>query len=60
MLGNPKYKYGEEVLFDIDGRSLKGRIYIVDAYGTFFDMSHTILWSKSHLTLTIHVAYISI
>ena len=36
MLGNPKYKYGEEVLFDIDGRSLKGRIYIVDAYGTFF------------------------
>ena len=39
MLGNPKYKYGEEVLFDIDGRSLKGRIYIVDAYGTFFDKS---------------------
>ena len=61
MLGNPKYKYGEEVLFDIDGRSLKGRIYIVDAYGTFFDKSDvSILWSKSHLTLTIHVAYISI
>ena len=39
MLGNPKYKYGEEVLFDLDGRSLKGRIYIVDAYGTFFDNS---------------------
>lgn len=50
MLGNPKYKYGEEVLLDIDGRSLKGRIYIVDAYGTFFDnsdVSYDIMVEKS-------------
>lgn len=39
MLGHPEYKYGEEVMFDCNGQSLKGRIYIIDAYGTFFDNS---------------------
>ena len=50
MLGIPKYKYGEVVIIEIGGRSLKGRIYIVDAYGTFFDnsdVSYDIMVEKS-------------
>ena len=35
MLGNPKYKHGDIVMFNYDGREKIGHIYIVDAYGTF-------------------------
>ena len=43
MLGKPKYKIGEEVLFEITYNDkkleLKGIIEIIDSYGTFFDKS---------------------
>ena len=39
MLGNPKFNYGDRVSFKIDGITLEGEIYIVDAYGIFFDSS---------------------
>ena len=43
MVGKPKFKQDEEVLFTFpmeEGiRTLKGTIYIIDAYGTFFDDS---------------------
>lgn len=34
-LGNPKYKYGDKVKFDLGDRILEGTVYIVDKYGTF-------------------------
>ena len=43
MLGNPKYKLGDIVRFNIicDGNKLQkeGYIYIIDPNGTFFDDS---------------------
>lgn len=43
MLGKPKYKYMEPVVFTLkkDGVDiqLQGTIYIIDDYGTFFDDS---------------------
>lgn len=36
MLGKPKYEYDQEVFFKINDTEYKGRIYIIDAYGTFF------------------------
>lgn len=43
MLGKPKYKYMESVVFTLkkDGVDiqLQGEIYIIDDYGTFFDNS---------------------
>lgn len=43
MLGKPKYKYMESVVFTLhkDGVDiqLQGYIYIIDEYGTFFDNS---------------------
>ena len=43
MRGKPKFKYGDSVKFTvtIDGVETEfiGTIYIVDAYGTFFDSS---------------------
>lgn len=39
MIGKPKYKLGDRVKFDIDGRRYHGNIYIIDAYGTFEDES---------------------
>lgn len=42
MLGKPKYSIGEEVVFHLENRrgvdtSFIGKIYIIDAYGTFED-----------------------
>lgn len=39
MKGNPKYKLGQIVKFNIDDISKEGTIYIVDPYGTFEDSS---------------------
>lgn len=39
MLGKPKYHYGQDVTFEFNGTTLTGKIYIIDAYGTFFDDS---------------------
>lgn len=43
MLGKPKYKVGDEVLFEItyndEKLTLEGKVEIIDSYGTFFDKS---------------------
>lgn len=39
MKGNPKYKQGDKVKFKFDGEYIYGDIYIVDAFGTFWDDS---------------------
>lgn len=36
MLGKPKYKVDDVVKFTIDGKEYEGEVFIVDAYGTFF------------------------
>lgn len=36
MLGKPKYQRNDVVSFEIDGKHRTGFVYIVDAYGTFF------------------------
>lgn len=37
MLGSPKFKRGDKVVFTIDGRDVEGEVYIIDAYGTWQD-----------------------
>lgn len=43
MKGQPKYKYGDRVIFEVEfengPKEIEGAIGIVDAYGTFFDPS---------------------
>lgn len=39
MIGKPKFKIGDEVTFSADGTQKKGYVYVVDAYGNFFDDS---------------------
>ena len=39
MVGKPKFKEGDKVKFVIDNKELIGEVYIIDAYGTFFDDS---------------------
>ena len=36
MLGKPKYERDDKVCFELDGIVKQGYVYIVDAYGTFF------------------------
>lgn len=36
MLGKPKYIYGDKVKFLCEREEMIGIIYVVDAYGTFF------------------------
>lgn len=36
MLGKPKYKRNDKVSFEINGIVKRGYVYVVDAYGTFF------------------------
>lgn len=35
MKGNPKYKYGDKVIIELDGKQHVGEIYIIDKYGTW-------------------------
>lgn len=35
MLGKPKYSRGQTVEFEINGRTVKGKVEIIDAHGTF-------------------------
>lgn len=36
MLGQPKYNVNDRVSFVLDNETYEGSIYIVDAFGTFF------------------------
>ena len=50
MLGKPKYKYGDVVTFDCEGKIQTGSIAIIDAYGTFFyteDVSYDIMGTRN-------------
>jgi len=56
MLGKPKYDYGElvefSILLDNIEYSLVGKVYIIDAYGTFEqnkDVSYDIMVEESPL-----------
>ena len=39
MIGKPKFKKDDSVNFTYNGKLKVGTIYIIDAYGTFFDSS---------------------
>ena len=39
MVGNPKYKIGQNVRFELDGEIVEGNIMIIDTYGTWSDPS---------------------
>lgn len=39
MIGNPKYKLGDILKFQYDGKDKIGIVCIIDKYGTFFDDS---------------------
>lgn len=46
MLGHPKFQLNDIVIFTLGGEEIKGKIYIIDAYGTFFkpdDVSYDIM-----------------
>lgn len=46
MKGKPKFKIGDNVQFILDNEGFHGKIYIVDAYGTFdnpSDVSYDIM-----------------
>lgn len=56
-IGKPKYKYQDKVAFKINGKTVEGSIYIIDAYGTFEnpnEVSYDIL-SESENTLYKHI-----
>ena len=36
MIGKPKFKLGDLVAFNCQGETIEGEIWVVDAYGTFF------------------------
>lgn len=38
MLGKPKYKRNDKVSFEVNDIVKQGYVYIVDAYGTFFQV----------------------
>lgn len=55
MIGKPKYKVGDRVSFKIkdDGKDfvVNGKVYIVDAYGTFEqneEPSYDVMAEESH------------
>lgn len=57
LLGRPKYDYGDKVSFVSNGRTINGVVYIIDAYGNFFnskDTSYDIL-VESENTLYKHI-----
>ena len=35
MIGEPKYRKNQNVKFTICGKTIKGKIHIIDKYGTF-------------------------
>lgn len=39
MKGKPQFKIGDEVCFEWEGETKVGIVFVVDAYGTFFDDS---------------------
>lgn len=57
MVGNPKYKIGDNVSFTLENEIKQGEIYIVDKYGTFEDDSDVSydIFVKSDNVLYKHV-----
>lgn len=57
MVGNPKYKIGDDVSFTLENDIKQGEIYIVDKYGTFEDDSDVSydIFVKSDNVLYKHV-----
>lgn len=57
MVGNPKYKIGDNVSFTLGNVIKQGEIYIVDKYGTFEDDSDVSydIFVKSDNVLYKHV-----
>lgn len=57
MVGNPKYKIGDNVSFTLEKEIKQGEIYIVDKYGTFEDDSDVSydIFVKSDNVLYKHV-----
>lgn len=39
MKGKPKFKVGDEVCFEFQGKTKVGVVFVVDAYGTLYDDS---------------------
>ena len=44
MIGKPKFKKDDSVNFTYNGKLKVGTIYIIDAYGTFFDSSDLMIF----------------
>ena len=52
MLGKPKYERDDKVCFELDGTVKQGYVYIVDAYGTFFQADEALhIKTQRHLEL---------
>lgn len=52
MRGKPKLKIGDEVCFEWKGETKVGHVFVVDAYGTFFDdsdVSYDIMVEKENM-----------
>lgn len=35
MIGKPKYRHNQNVVFTVAGKTLSGKVKIIDKYGTF-------------------------
>lgn len=57
MVGNPKYKIGDNVSFTLEKEIKQGEIYVVDKYGTFENDSYVSydIFVKSDNVLYKHV-----
>lgn len=58
MLGNPKFKYGDKVQFEVDKIKKVGTVEIIDKYGTFYDdsdVSYDIMVQEENPILYKHV-----
>ena len=57
MIGKPKFKLGDWVAFNLQGETIEGEIWVVDAYGTLFqtkEPSYDIFSTKKN-TLYKHI-----
>lgn len=57
MIGNPKYKYCDNVVFTIGNVKRDGVVWIVDKYGTFDDDSNVCydIFVENENTLYKHI-----
>lgn len=52
MKGKPKFKVGDEVCFEFQGKTKVGVVFVVDAYGTLYDdsdVSYDIMVEKENM-----------